>query len=66
MINNDSININVVIKIENARRINPRATCIISPVFSVNDDLQIDVIAVTIISSKVFITIGNTTLNTIN
>ena len=55
-----------MIKIENARRINPRPACIISPIFSVNDDLEIDVIAVTFISSKVFITIGNTTVNTIN
>lgn len=66
MINNDSINISVAIKIENARRFNPRPACVISPIFSVNDDLEIDVIAVTFISSKVFITIGNTTVNAIN
>ena len=64
IIMNDGINVNVVI--ENARRINPRPICIISPSFSVSDDLEIDVIDVRFIPPKVFITFGNTTGNTIN
>ena len=57
---NNNININVVIKTENAKRINPR------PSFSVNDDLGVDVIAIRFIPPKVFITIENTKGNTIN
>ena len=62
---NDGKNINIVSQIENAERINKKSTCIISPSFSVNDDLGIDGIALRSIPHKVSTAVRNTSGNTI-
>ena len=58
-------NINVINKIGNVRRINPKPACIISPSLSVTDDLEIDNIALASFPPKVPILVRNTSVTTI-